>query len=115
MIPCEIDLTSTPFSDTTIITYGIELASSGKKIGFNLLDDEDFTIQYITDEIPDSPADHQLTPYTKRNLCIIAINGEETITDQGIINELNIYQNPREKSNIKISICIRKSTLISPQ
>ena len=32
-----------------MITYDIELPPSGKKIGFNLLDDEDYTIPYITD------------------------------------------------------------------
>ena len=44
LIPCKLDPTSTPFSAATIITYDIELPPSGKKIGFNLLDDEDFTI-----------------------------------------------------------------------
>ena len=44
LIPCELDLTSTPFNDVTSITYDIELTPSGEKIGFNLLDDEDFTI-----------------------------------------------------------------------
>ena len=41
LIPCKLDLKSTPFSDETIITYDIELPPSGKKIGFNLLDDQD--------------------------------------------------------------------------
>ena len=44
LIPCKLDLKSTPFRDETIITYKIELPPSGKKIGFNLLDDETFTI-----------------------------------------------------------------------
>ena len=39
LIPCKLDLTSPPFSDTTIITYDIELPPSGKKVGFNILDD----------------------------------------------------------------------------
>ena len=52
LIKCELDITSNPFRDETIITYDIELPTSGKKIGFNLLDDEDFTIPYITDTIP---------------------------------------------------------------
>ena len=38
-IPCELYITSTPFCDTTIITYEIDLPQVGKKIGFNLLDD----------------------------------------------------------------------------
>ena len=68
MIPCELDLTSTPFKDETIFTYDIELPPSGKKIGFNLLDDDDFTIPYITDTIPNSPAGHQL-PSRLNEMC----------------------------------------------
>ena len=33
-----------------MITYEIELSPSGKKVGFNLLDYEDFKIPYITDK-----------------------------------------------------------------
>ena len=50
LIPCELDLTSTKFSNTKIITYEIDLPPSGNKIGFNLLDVEDFTINYVTDK-----------------------------------------------------------------
>ena len=60
MIPCELDLTFTPFRDEAIVTYDIELPLSGKKFGFNLLDDGDFTIPYITDTIPNYPAVNQL-------------------------------------------------------
>ena len=52
LIPCELYLSSAPFSDETIIKYEIELPPSGKKISFNLLDDKDFTIPYITDTTP---------------------------------------------------------------
>ena len=109
MIPCELDITSTPFRDETIITYDIELPPSGKKIGSNLLDDEDFTIPYITDTIPNSTAGHQLPSQAKRNVWIVAINGEEPIKAQGVLDELNSHQTPREKSKIKISLCRRKS------
>ena len=109
MIPCELDLTFTTFSDTTIITYEIELPPSVNKVGFNLLDDEDFTIPYITDTIPNSPAVHQLPSQAKINMQIIAINGEEPITDQDVLDELNLHQNPWRKSKIKISIFRRKS------
>ena len=51
LISCEPDLKSTQLSNTTILTFEIELPPSGKKIGFNLLDDEDFTIPYVTDTI----------------------------------------------------------------
>ena len=59
-----------------MITYDIELPPSGNKVSFNLLDDEDFTIPYITDTIPNSPAGHQLPSQAKRYLWIVAINGE---------------------------------------
>ena len=44
LIPCKLYITSTPFNDTTILTYEIELHNSGNKVGFNLVDDEDFKI-----------------------------------------------------------------------
>ena len=65
MIPCELDPKYTPFCDTKILTHEIELPPSGKKVGFNLLDDEDFTIPYITDKITNSPAGHQLPAQAK--------------------------------------------------
>ena len=66
LITCELDLTSTPFCDTKILTYKIELPPSGNRAGFNLLDDEDFTIPYINDTIPNSPAGHQLPTQAKK-------------------------------------------------
>ena len=40
---------------------------------------------------------------------IVTINGEEPITAQGVLDELNRHQTPRGKSKIKISLCRRKS------
>ena len=70
LIPFELDITYNPFSNTKILTYEIELPPDGKKIGFNLLDDEDFTIPYVTDTIPNSPADHKLPTQDQRNVWI---------------------------------------------
>ena len=109
LISFELDLTSTQFFDTTIITYEIELPPSGKKIGFSLVDDEEFKIPYVTDTIPNPPAGHQLPTQYKRNLWIISINGEENTTAQVELDELNCHQNPREKSKVNISLCRRKS------
>ena len=39
---------------------------------------------------------------------IVAINGGEPITAQGVLDELNRHQNPRGESKIKISLCRRK-------
>ena len=77
---------------------------SGKKISFNLLDDEDFTIPYITDTILNSPAGNRLPSQAKRKVWIIDINVEEPITSQGVLDELNHHQTPRGKSKIKISL-----------
>ena len=92
LIPCELDIIPTPFSNTKILTYKIDLPSSGNKIRFNLLDDEYFTIPYFTDTIPNSSAGHQLPTLDKRNLWIISVNGEDPITDQGALDELNCHQ-----------------------
>ena len=113
MIPCELGITSTPLSDTTIITYDIELPPSGNKVGFNLLDDDDCTIPYITDTIPNSQASHQIPSQAKINLWIIDINFEEPITDQGVIDEINHHQTSQGKYKIKINICRRKSYQIT--
>ena len=40
---------------------------------------------------------------------IVAINGEEPITAQGVLDELNCHQTQQGKSKIKISLCIKKS------
>ena len=40
---------------------------------------------------------------------IVAINGEEPITTQGVLDELNCHQTPRGKSHTKISLFRRKS------
>ena len=68
MIPWELDLTSTPFRDTKILTYEIELPPARKKVSFNLLDNEDFTIPYVPDTISNSPASHQLPTQDKQNV-----------------------------------------------
>ena len=76
---------------------------------FDLIDNEDFTIPYITDTIPNLPATHQLLTQSKINVWIIAIHLEEPITAQGAPDELNIHQTLLVKSKIKISLCRRKS------
>ena len=97
MIPCELDVTSNSFCDTTILKYDIELSPSVNKFVFNLLDDEDFTIPYITDTIPNSPAGHQLPTQAKLNVWIVAINGKGPITAQFAVDELNPHKTPRGK------------------
>ena len=66
-ISSELDIKSTIFCDTIILTYEIELTPAGMKIGFNLLDDEYFTITYVIDTIQNSPAG-QLPKQAKKNL-----------------------------------------------
>ena len=76
------------------------------KIGFNLLDYGDFTIPYIIDTIPNSPAVHQLMTQVKKYVWIIYINGEETITTQGKLDEIHHYQTQCGKCKVNISLCI---------
>ena len=42
-------------------------------------------------------------------MCIVAINGEEPITAQVELDEVNIHQSTRGKSKVNISLCRRKS------
>ena len=88
LISFELYITSTTFCDTTILTYEIELTPAVKKICFNLLNYGYFTIPYVVDTISNSPAGHQLPKHSKKNVCIIAINGKETITYQGELEKL---------------------------
>ena len=108
MILCEVDITSTPFCDTKILTYKIEEHPSGKKVRFYLLDYEYFTISYVIDTIPNSPAGHELTQQAKKNVWSIAIKVEYPITDQCLLYELHIHQTQRGKSKVKISLCKSK-------
>ena len=74
LIPRELDILSTTFSDTTILTYEIQLPISVKKTGFNLLNDKYFIIPYVTDKIPSSPASRKHPKKAKRNVWIFAIS-----------------------------------------
>ena len=79
--------------------------------GFNLLDDEYFTIPFVTDTIPNSPAGHQVPTQAKQNVWIISIDVEETITAQGALDEINRHQTPHGKSKFHISICRKRATI----
>ena len=87
-----------------MFTYEIQLFPSENKTGFNLLDDENFTFTYVTGTTPNSPSGHKIPTQTKRNVQIIAINEEETITAQGTLDELNLHQNLRGESKVIISL-----------
>ena len=108
LIPCELSITSTPFCDTTILTYEIELPPSGNKFGLNLLD-EYFTIHYGIDTVLNSPAGHQLPTQANKNVWIIAINGEYLITVQGALDKLQSHQARHVKSKVDIGLFRRKS------
>ena len=72
------------------------------------MDDEDFTITYVIDTIPNSPVCHKLPTQAKKNVWIVAIIIEDPITDQGALDDLNIHQTPCGKSKVKISLCRRQ-------
>ena len=94
MVSCYPDITYPPFRDATIITSEILLPPDGNKIGFNLLDENDLTIQYIIDTITNSPAGCQLPTQTKNNVWIFFNNGETPITEKGhLVNSIAIRLN----------------------
>ena len=93
MLPFELDLKYNTFSDEKKIKYKTELPPYGNKTGFNLFDDDKFTITYIIDTIPNSPAGHQLTTQSKENVRIMAINIEYPIKERGEVDEVQNYQN----------------------
>ena len=64
-----------------------------------------FTIPYVADTIPNSPASHQLPTQIKRNVSIISMSGEEPITSQGTLDEINLHQTPHGKYKVNISLC----------
>ena len=109
MIPCELYITPITFNTTTVITYEIELPPSGKKVGLNLLDDEESKKTYITDTISNSQAFHQLPTQAKQRVWLVSINVDEPITAQCSLDELKPHQNPCGKSKVKINLCRRKS------
>ena len=76
MVPCELDMIYNPILDETIITYKLELITSGNIIGFNLLDDDKFTIPYIIFTITNSPDGNKIPTWAKKNVLIIDISGE---------------------------------------
>ena len=73
------------------------------------MDDEGFTIPYITDTIPNSPAGCQLPTQAKQNVWIIAINGKGPITSQGELDKSNFHQTPCGES--KVNIITREQVL----
>ena len=108
MTPCELDITYNLFCDTKKFTYEIELPTSGKKVGFNILDDEDFKTPYITDKIKNWPDGHQIPTQAKWKVSIIDTNRKIPIKTQGALDELNQYQTTGLKTKVRISLCRRK-------
>ena len=72
------------------------------------MDDKDFTIPYVTDKIPNSLAGSQLTTQARKNVWMVAINGEDTITAQVALDELDCHQNPRGKCKFGFILSRRK-------
>ena len=85
----------------------MEFPTSGMKTGFNLLDDEDFTIPYIIDTTQNSPAGYQLPTQDNKNLRIIDINKEDPNKDQGELDKLQYHQTLSGKYKFNIRLFIR--------
>ena len=70
------------------------------------MDENDFTISYIIDNITNSPEGHQLLP--NDNVCIIYNNGEDPIPAKGSLGKLQCYHTQCENSESKISLYRKK-------
>ena len=101
-IPFELDLSSTPFGYEKIITYEIELPTAGKKIGSNLMDDDEFTIPYIIGTITNYLTFHLLLKQTKKIFRITTINRENPITSIGSLEKLHYYNTQFGNSKVNI-------------
>ena len=110
MIACKLYLKSTLFHDTTIISYEIELPPYGKKIGLNLLNGEYFTIPYVIDTIPSSPAVYQLPTQANKifgsflsmekspsHIKLLLMNSSATRLD---VENTSVYAEGRPKNDI---------------
>ena len=73
------------------------------------MDGGDFTIPYIIDTIPNSPAFNQLPTQSMKILYIISINGEYPITSKWSLDKLNRYQTQRGKFKVNIILFSEKS------
>ena len=72
------------------------------------MDNEDSTIPYVIDKIPNSLSGHQILTQAQKNVWSIYINVEETISGQGAIDELQYHQTQCGKYKINISLCRMK-------
>ena len=70
-----------------MIQYEIDLPTEEDKIGFTIMDDDEFTIPYIIDTITNSLEGHQLLSHANENFWIIDINGEGPITTKVALDE----------------------------
>ena len=73
------------------------------------MDDDYFTIPSAIDKIPNSPASNRLPAQYKKNMWIIGINWEDTITDQVKIDEIQKHNNKHGKYKVNINIFRSKS------
>ena len=55
------------------------------------MDEDEFNIPYIIDNIPNSQPGHQITTQAKNKLWIIDINGEYPKTAKGSLGKLKHY------------------------
>ena len=76
----ELDLLKTPFSNSEIFTYEIDLPLHATDIGMEIYDDEYFNIPVLKKCIPDTPACLEIPASSRRNMFIVSINNEEPIT-----------------------------------
>jgi hypothetical protein len=103
----ELDLLKTPFSNSEIFTYEIDLPLHATDIGMEIYDDEYFNIPVLKKCIPDTPAYLEIPASNRRNMFIVSINNEEPITS-GFALELLSPRRLRSQDGIKIKVQLVK-------
>ena len=66
LITFKIDLSKTPFTESTIVQYQLGITTQGNKISLSLIDNDYFNIPYIVYMVPKYPAGYKL-PYQANN------------------------------------------------
>ena len=95
--------------DSTVLAYDIDLSTPGSKVGFNLMDYDEFIITNIIDTIANYPPGHQILTQAKKIVCIIAINGDKTVITKGLIDEIQRYHTQHSNKKLNIRLCSRNS------
>ena len=56
------------------------------------MDDDNFAIPYVFDNLPNSWSGHKIKSQSNQNLLVLKVYGEEPITKKGALDDLQWHQ-----------------------